>query len=68
MGRKIVYMTNIIENGIIVPLGNPFLLTYEGIIKELKANRKRIKMKLLKILLTILILLVAMGLLTSFSE
>lgn len=48
MGRGIVYMSGTLENGTIVPLGNPFLLTSAGEVKELKAGGKRTGMKLLR--------------------
>lgn len=48
MGRGIVYMASILENGTMTPLGNPFLLTNEGEVKELKAGDKRTDMTLLR--------------------
>lgn len=49
MGRGIVYMAGLYENGGIVSLGNPFILTKEGGIKELCANEnKPINMSLLR--------------------
>ena len=48
MGRGVVYMTAALENGKMVPLGSPFLLTVEGEIRELTANNKKVKMTLLR--------------------
>lgn len=47
MGRGIVYMAGTYDKDHIVPFGNPFLITQEGKIKEIKSNkRKRITMEL----------------------
>lgn len=49
MGRGIVYMAGFCVHGEIVPFGDPFLITNDGKVKELKFNHeKKIKMKLLR--------------------
>lgn len=49
MGRGIAYMAGFYEDGVIVPFGNPFILTEKGYIKELHADEyKTITMKLLR--------------------
>ena len=49
MGRGIVYMSAIYENGRIVPFGTPFLITYDGKVKDIRCSEKRTtSMKLLR--------------------
>lgn len=49
MGRGIVYMAGLYEDGGIVPFGNPFILTEEGDIKDLHVDENKTTiMKLLR--------------------
>lgn len=41
MGRGIAYMAGIYRNGIVIPFGNPFILTEDGKVRDIKADRKR---------------------------
>lgn len=38
MGRGIAYIMAIQDNGILTTIGNPFILTQEGLVRELKCN------------------------------
>ena len=49
MGRGIVYVSALYENGKIIPFGNPFIITQDGKVKDVKYNtNKKIKMVLLR--------------------
>lgn len=49
MGRGIVYVSALYDNGQIVPFGNPFVITQDGKVKEIECNtKKKIKMTLLR--------------------
>lgn len=49
MGRGIVYMSAFYENGQIKPFGEPFLVDYDGTVKDIKAdNTRKQDMKLLR--------------------
>lgn len=43
MGRGIVYIAAIFKDNTIQPFGNPFLINNNGIIKEIKANPKKLQ-------------------------
>lgn len=49
MGRGIVYIAALYENGNIIPFGNPFIITQDGKLKDIQYNtKKKIKMTLLR--------------------
>ncbi len=49
MGRGIVYIAALCENGRIVPFGNPFVITQDGKVKDIAVDvKKRVKMTLLR--------------------
>lgn len=49
MGRGIVYISALYENGKIIPFGNPFIITQDGKVKDIAVNtKKKAKMTLLR--------------------
>ena len=49
MGRGIVYIAALYENGRIVPFGNPFVITQDGKVKDIAVDtKKKAKMTLLR--------------------
>lgn len=49
MGRGITYATGVYKNDVIIPFGNPFIITEDGKVKELNADKdKTISMKLVR--------------------
>ena len=48
MGRNILYSVGYWENGKIVPIDNPFILTSQGVIREVQVNHSKKQMTLLR--------------------
>ncbi len=49
MGRNILYMVNIMDGGVLKPVGNPFFITADGKIKDVRPNvNKKQSMTLLR--------------------